>query len=88
MSIVGVTGSLEVICKVAVFNPIDVGLNDTLTVKLLPGLIVLFRLPPAIAKIDASGPATEEDIRRSTAPPFLMLREAVFILFAFTVPKS
>ena len=62
MSIVGVSGSLEVILKVACFEPVDVGLNVTLRVANLPGLIVL--VPPASLNIDESDPTINVAIVR------------------------
>lgn len=53
---VGVTGSLEVISKLAFFHLLDVGLKATVLVKLFPGLIVLLKLPIVILNTDASAP--------------------------------
>ena len=89
MSIVGVSGSLEVISKVELFDPPDVGLNETLMVKVLPGLIVLLTPPPlVIANIDTSVPVIDVDIKRSALPLFLTLKEAVLLFFISTFPKS
>ena len=86
MSTLGVMGSLEVISKVEAFAPVDVGLNVTLMLKLLPGLIVLLPLPPVILNIDASVPVSDVYIRRLTVPLFVTLKEAVFLLFTLTFP--
>ncbi len=51
---VGVTASLEVTSKAALFDPVDVGLKATRMVRLFPGLRVLLPLPLVIANIDAS----------------------------------
>jgi len=88
MSIVGLLGSLEVISKLAVFGPLDVGLKATLTVKLLPALIVLLPLPLVIVNIDSSVPVIAEVIERLPLPIFLITKEAVLLLFTFTFPKS
>jgi len=88
MSTVGVTGSLEVILKVALFAPVEVGLKATLMVRLLPGLIVLLPAPLVIANSDASVPPMDVAIERSLIPVFVILKEAALLLFAFTFPKS
>ena len=87
MSRVGVTGSLEVISKSALFDPVDVGLKATLIVRVLPGLIVLLPLPLVILNIDASVPViVDEVIERFALPLFLITKETVLLLFTFTVP--
>jgi hypothetical protein len=87
ISTVGVMGSLEVISKVELFDPGDVGLKATLMVKVLPGLIVLLPIPLVIANIDASAPVMDVDIERSAVPMFFTLKEAVLLVFTFTFPK-
>ena len=52
MSVVEVSGSLEVILKVACFEPVDVGLNVTLRVTNFPGLIVFLPPPPIRVNIN------------------------------------
>ena len=87
MSRVGVTGSVEVISKSALFAPVDVGLKATLIVRVLPGLIVLLPPPLVIVKIDASVPViVDEVIERLVLPVFLTTKEAVLLLFTFTFP--
>ena len=60
ISVVHVTGSLEVIPKTKLFSPDDVALKATLIVKVLLGLIVLAPLPPAIVNMEASVPVIVE----------------------------
>jgi hypothetical protein len=79
-------GSLEVISKLALFDPVDAGLKATLIVKVLPGLIVLLPPPPVIVNMDASVPVIAEVIERFALPLFLTTKEAVLLLFAFTLP--
>ncbi len=86
---VGVTGSFEVICKVDVFDPLDMGLKATQMVRVLPGLIVLLPLPLMTVNIDASvSVIVEVSIERLAVPVFLTLKEAAFLLLTFTFPKS
>ena len=88
MSVAGVSGSFEVIRKVACFDPIDVGLNLTFMVENLPGLIVLFPPPLVRVNIDASGPMINAPIVRFALPLFWTLKEADLLFFTFTSPKS
>ncbi len=86
---VGVTGSLEVISKIALFDPLDEGLKATLKAKLLPGAIVLFQLPPVTVNIDASAPLiVEVIIDRLALPLFVTRKEAVLLFLTFTFAKS
>lgn len=85
---VGVLGSFDVILKVEVFNPVDVGLKPTLMVKDLPGLIVVLPPPLAIVNIEASVPVMDVVInKRSAFPLFLTLKEAVLLFFILILPK-
>jgi len=87
MSSVGVNGSLEVISKLALFDPVDVGLKVTLIVRLFPGLIVLLPPPLVILNIDVSVPVIlDEVIKRLVFPAFLTTKEAVMLFFTFTFP--
>ena len=86
MPVDGVAGSLEVISKVAFFDPVDVGLKATLIVRFLPGFIVLLPLPLVILNIAASGPVSVEVIDKLALPVFLTTKEAVLLFFTFTVP--
>ena len=88
MSIVAALGSLEVIRNIELFDPVDVGLKATLTVKFLPGLIVLLPRPLLIKNMDSFVPVIDEDIERSAVPLFLFLKEAILLLPNFTLPKS
>ena len=72
---VGVTGSLEVICKLALFDPIDVGLKAARRVKLLPGLIVLLPPPLVIANMETSVPVTVETTERLASPLLLISKD-------------
>ena len=83
---VGLTGSLELISRVALFDPGDVGLKVTLKVELLPGLIVL--LPPPPVNIDASVPVIDAAIVRLLLPLFVTVKEALLLLFTLTFPYS
>jgi hypothetical protein len=88
MSVSEVSGSLEVILKVACFDPFDMGLNVTLSVKNLPGFIVLFPPPVVSLNIDASGPMINAAIERLALPSFWTSKEADLLFFTFTFPKS
>ena len=81
-------GSLEVISRIEVFAPGDVGLKVTLIVKVLPGLIVLLPLPLVILNMEASAPVMDVDIEKLIMPLFLTVKEAALLLFTFTFPKS
>ena len=81
---VGFRGSLEVITRVAVCSPVDVGLKVTLKVELLPVLIVL--LPPPPVNIDASVPVIDAAIVRLLLPLFVTVKEALLLLFTLTFP--
>jgi hypothetical protein len=59
---IGVAGSLEVISRLALFDPVDMGLKATLIVRLLSGLIVLLPPPLVILNIDASEPVIVADV--------------------------
>ena len=84
---VGAIGSLELISKIALFGPVDVGLKATLIVKLLPGFSVLLPPPLVILNIDASVPVIVDDvIERFALPLFLTTKEAVLLLLTFTLP--
>ena len=85
---VGLLGSLEVIPKLEIFGPVDVGLNTTLMVKVLPGFIALLPPPLVIVNIVKSVPVIDVNIKRSLLPLFLTLKEAVLLFFSFTFPKS
>ena len=77
---------MEVISRVAVSDPVDVGLKVTLMVKLLRGLIVLLS-PPLIVNNDASVPVMDTDCMVRLVPPLLVtLKEAVLVHFTFTSP--
>ncbi len=78
---------MEVISKLALFDPIDVGLKATLIVKLLPGLIVLLPPPLVILNIDASVPVIVEVTERFALPLFITTKEAVSLFFTLTFPK-
>ena len=85
---IGVSGSLEAILRVELFEPFDVGLNVTFIVKVLPGLIVLLPPPPAIKNMGESVPVISGLSTRSAFPLFLTLKLAVLLFRTFTVPKS
>jgi hypothetical protein len=62
---IGVSGSLEVIISVELFNSGDSGLSPTRMIRVLPGLIALLPPPVITVNIDASAPVMDVEIKRS-----------------------